>query len=121
MAYSISSSTRWLDMRRVSLNNTLCQNNDGQRYCLQFGRDPPTFTPLRNGNDDVTIISRAISTVSVHPNFLTQIDYSLITANNPDCLSTSSDSSVVPLPQLEYRINGSLNWKTVEAGNLKIA
>ena len=90
-AHITNSATRWIEIRHVSLQ---CQN--GQDCRLQFGMMAPTFTPLTNAQ---TIISRGISTVSLYPNFLTQVSYtptdatiteSTTTTNSPKTDSTNT-------------------------------
>ena len=110
--FIISSSTRWTDIRRVSLLHDNMQCPNGLEDCLQFGMKAPTFAPLTNAQ---TIISRAISTVPVHPNFLIQVNYTLSTVNSPDCLNTGSFTA--PPPQLQYRVNGTQMWTSFKFGS----
>ena len=102
------STSKWTDIRRVSLENNR----------LLFGVESPTFGPLNQGR---TIISRGISTVSLHLNFQIQVNYTLITAmvSSPDCLN-ADPSSTAPPPRLEYRVNGSLSWTIIELGKLLV-
>ena len=72
----------------------------------------PVFSP----GDGVFITSRGISTVCLNPNPPIQVNYTLITANSPDCLNPETLST--PPPQLQYRFNGSL-WMTVEPGEMQ--
>ena len=85
---------------------------------LWFGEDKPVFGPLPvssmlPGAGPQTIISRGISTIFLSLNFQIQVNYTLITANTLDCLNTG-----LSLPQLQYRVNGSLNWTIIETGEL---
>lgn len=97
--------SKWTDIHQVSLAM------DQQNHHLKFGEARPTFG-LLDGSGSQTIISRGISIVPLQLNFQIQVSYTLITASSPDCLNAGSS----PLPQLQYRISGLLNWITIEAG-----
>ena len=88
-------------------------------YCLQFGMEAPTFTPLDIVGTDPkpdTIISRGISTVPVHLNFLIQVNYTLIMVNSPDCLGNNGSFTASP-PRLQYRVNGTQMWRSFKFGS----
>ena len=110
--FIIHSNTRWTDSRRVLLNNDR----------LQFGTTASTFTVLNTTDTsgrptESTIVSREISTVNVtYPSFQTQLSYTLVTANSPDCLNTGT--FMAPPPQLQYQTNSML-WMNIQTpGNL---
>ena len=65
----------------------------------------------------VPITSREVTTYCF--NSITQIQYTLITTNSPDCLSNGNLSSRFQFPQLQYQWR-SLRWGNLESGtNLK--
>ena len=100
----ITSSTRWTEIRRVSLQ---CQY---EKNChLQFGMMAPTFAPMANAQ---TIISRGISTVPLHPNFPTQI------SDTPADATTTESATTTTTPSLHER--NTLNYirETQEFSNI---
>lgn len=103
------SSTRWINIHHVSLQNDQ----------LQFGMTAPTFTSpviTDNRGRQTTIISRGISTTNItYPTFQTKLNYTLITANTPDCVN--SGTFVSPSPKVQYRYgNGDSAWMNIELG-----
>ena len=73
----------------------------------------PTFRGLGN---DVTIISRGVSTVPLNPLPPPQLSYTLVTAavasSPPACLSSDPTFTAPPL-RLEYRRGNRDGWKTL--------
>ena len=82
------SSTKWTQIHRVSVNL-----ESDQEGWLQFGAEAPTFAPLRNASQ--TIISRGISTVTLHPNFPIMFNSDSLPAATESLKAATVESSAV--------------------------